>query len=159
MDARVKLLGHSIHQISIVLPMGMITGVVIFDIAYLLLDQGRWADVAFWLIPVAVIGGLFSAVFGIIDWTGIPAGTRAKRIGIIHAAANVVALVLLAISFALRYDAPASPGFAEIAVAWIGAACAATGGWLGGELVTRLGIGVDDGAHPDAPSSLTNRRV
>jgi uncharacterized membrane protein len=27
-------------------------------------------------------------------------------------------------------------------------------GWLGGELVYRLGVGVDDGAALDAPSSL-----
>jgi uncharacterized membrane protein len=27
--------------------------------------------------------------------------------------------------------------------------------WLGGELVGRLGIGVDEDANPDAPSSLT----
>ena len=27
-------------------------------------------------------------------------------------------------------------------------------GWLGGELVDRLGIGVDEGANPNAPSSL-----
>ena len=32
-------------------------------------------------------------------------------------------------------------------------------GWLGGELVDRLGVGVDDGAHLNAPSSLTKRRV
>ena len=30
-------------------------------------------------------------------------------------------------------------------------------GWLGGELVDRLAVGVDDGAHPDAPSSLRTR--
>jgi hypothetical protein len=30
-------------------------------------------------------------------------------------------------------------------------------GWLGGELVDRLGVGVDDGAHLDAPSSLSKR--
>lgn len=28
-------------------------------------------------------------------------------------------------------------------------------GWLGGELVNRLGVGVDTGAHLDAPSSLS----
>jgi hypothetical protein len=27
--------------------------------------------------------------------------------------------------------------------------------WLGGELVDRLGVGVDDGANLNAPSSLT----
>jgi hypothetical protein len=28
-------------------------------------------------------------------------------------------------------------------------------GWLGGELVDRLAVGVDDGAHLNAPSSLS----
>lgn len=27
--------------------------------------------------------------------------------------------------------------------------------WLGGELVGRLAVGIDDGAHLDAPSSLS----
>lgn len=38
-------------------------------------------------------------------------------------------------------------------------ACALFTGWLGGELVDRLGVGVDEGAHLDAPNSLTTRRV
>jgi hypothetical protein len=29
-------------------------------------------------------------------------------------------------------------------------------GWLGGELVDRLAVGVDDGANVDAPSSLSH---
>jgi hypothetical protein len=32
-------------------------------------------------------------------------------------------------------------------------------GWLGGELVDRLGVGVDEGAHVNAPSSLKSRRA
>jgi len=31
-------------------------------------------------------------------------------------------------------------------------------GWLGGELVDRLGVGVSDGANLDAPSSITQRK-
>jgi hypothetical protein len=30
------------------------------------------------------------------------------------------------------------------------------GGWLGGELVERLGVGVDDDANLNAPNSLTS---
>jgi hypothetical protein len=30
-------------------------------------------------------------------------------------------------------------------------------GWLGGELVERLGVGVDAGANLDAPSSLSGK--
>lgn len=32
-------------------------------------------------------------------------------------------------------------------------------GWLGGELVDRLSVGVDDGANLDAPNSLTHDHV
>ena len=35
-----------------------------------------------------------------------------------------------------------------------GVALATVTGWLGGELVSRLGVGVDDGANLNAPSSL-----
>jgi uncharacterized membrane protein len=33
----------------------------------------------------------------------------------------------------------------------------ALGGWLGGELVDRLGVGVDTGANLDAPNSMSSR--
>jgi len=33
----------------------------------------------------------------------------------------------------------------------------AVGGWLGGELVDRLGVGVDNGGNLDAPNSLSGR--
>jgi uncharacterized membrane protein len=39
----------------------------------------------------------------------------------------------------------------------VGLGLGSVGGWLGGELVDRLGVGVDDGAHLDAPSSLSGR--
>jgi hypothetical protein len=29
--------------------------------------------------------------------------------------------------------------------------------WLGGELVDRLGVGIDNGAHLDAPNSLSGK--
>ena len=37
----------------------------------------------------------------------------------------------------------------------LGAGLSVVTAWLGGELVDRLGVGVYDGAHLDAPSSLT----
>lgn len=37
----------------------------------------------------------------------------------------------------------------------VGLGLALVTGWLGGELVERLGVGVSDGAHLDAPSSLS----
>ena len=39
----------------------------------------------------------------------------------------------------------------------LGMGLATVTGWLGGELVDRLGVGVSEGAHLDAPSSLSHR--
>jgi uncharacterized membrane protein len=51
-------------------------------------------------------------------------------------------------------DAPTTTIFLLEVVALV---LGSVGGWLGGELVDRLGVGVDDGAHVDAPSSLSGR--
>ena len=40
---------------------------------------------------------------------------------------------------------------------WIGIVIALFSGWLGGELVYRLNVGVDHGANLDAPNSLSGR--
>lgn len=157
MEARAKLLGHPVHQMLIVLPLGLLAGAVVFDVIHLLTGEPGWALVSYWLIPAGVLSGLLAAVFGVIDWTKIPVRTRAWRIGLLHAVANVGVLLLFAASWRLRGDAEALPDAAALALSFAGGALALFSGWLGGELVDRLGVGVDDGAHLNAPSSLSGR--
>jgi hypothetical protein len=59
----------------------------------------------------------------------------------------------------MRIENPAVPPVPALALAFVAGGLAMVTGWLGGELVDRLAIGVDDGAHLDAPSSLSRRRV
>lgn len=157
MEARVKLLGHPVHQMLIVLPLGLLTGAVIFDIVRWVTRDNQFAATAYWLIPAGVIGGLIAAGFGLVDWMKIPDGTRAKRIGRLHAIANTSAIILFVASWLLR-GSPLDPpsGFALL-LSFVGLAVVTLGGWLGGELVDRLGVGVDDGANLDAPSSLSGQ--
>ena len=42
-------------------------------------------------------------------------------------------------------------------LSFAGFALAMLTGWLGGELVERLGVAVYDGAHLDAPNTLSGR--
>lgn len=157
MEARAKLFGHPIHQMLIVLPLGLLSGVVIFDVVYLLTGGDQWATVAYWLIPAGVVTGLLAAVFGFADWTKIPSGTRAKRVGGLHGLGNVVVVTLFTVSWLLRSDGAVEPGAVALLLSFAGGGLSAITGWLGGELVDRLGVGVDDGAHLDAPSSLSGR--
>ena len=59
-------------------------------------------------------------------------------------------------SWFLRSNNPAAPETIAYLLSFTGAGLSLITGWLGGELVDRLGVGVDDGAHLDAPSSLTS---
>lgn len=157
MEARAKLLGHPVHQMLIVLPLGLLTGVIIFDVVHLLIGGVQWVTVSYWLIPAGVLAGLLAAVFGFADWTKIPRGTRAKRVGTLHGLGNVVVVALFAVSWLLRGDALTPPSLPALVLSFAAGAVAMVTGWLGGELVDRLGVGVDDGAHLDAPSSLSGR--
>jgi len=159
MEARAKLFGHPIHQMLIFLPLGLLTGAVLFDIVRLLTGNGYWSEIAYWMIAAGILSGLAAAPFGLIDWLAIPSGTRAKRVGLIHGLGNVVVLLLFAVSWAFRGATPREPGGFALVCAFVGGAIALFTGWLGGELVDRLGVGVDDGAHLDAPSSLSRRPV
>jgi uncharacterized membrane protein len=155
MESKAKLLGHPIHQMLIVFPLGLLVTAVIFDIIYLVNDNGAWSDRAYYMIAAGIVGGLLAAVFGLIDWLGIPGGTRAKSIGLLHGVGNVVVVALFAISWLLRRGDTADPGALALALSFIGVAIGAVTGWLGGELVDRLGVGVYPNAHLNASSSLS----
>jgi uncharacterized membrane protein len=157
MDARAKLFGHPIHQVLVVFPLGLFATAVLFDIIRLVTQSGIWSTVAFYMIGAGIIGGLAAAIFGLVDWLAIPPNTRAKRIGRLHGLGNLVVLVLFALSWYLRQSAPETPDVVALALSILGALLSFVTGWLGGELVDRLGVGVDDGANLDAPSSLSGR--
>jgi uncharacterized membrane protein len=157
MEARARLFGHPIHQMLIVFPLGLLATAVIFDVIHLTSGNGYWSEIAYWMIAAGVVSGLVAAPFGTLDWTKIPTGTRAKRVGLLHGAGNVVVVVLFAASWLLRGDDPRAPEALALALSFAGAGLSAITGWLGGELVDRLAVGVDDGAHADAPSSLSGR--
>jgi uncharacterized membrane protein len=72
-----------------------------------------------------------------------------------HGSGNVVVVVLFAISWLLRSGQHGHvPTALAFIVALLGALLATATGWLGGELVDRLGVGVEPDANLDAPASF-----
>lgn len=160
MEGRAKLLGHPVHQMLIPIPAGLFIVAAVLDIVDRFVDASWLPTVSFWNIGLGIVSGLLAAVFGLADWTKIPRHTRAKRVGAIHGGGNVVAMVLFALAFWRRLEL-ADHAVDSVTLTLEIAAFALLGvtAWLGGELVDRLGIGVDDGAHSDAPSSLRTKHV
>lgn len=157
MESRAKLLGHPIHQMLIVFPLGLLATAVVFDVIGLFTAEGVWELMAYYMIAAGVLTGLVAAVFGAIDYFAIPGGTRAKYVGTLHGVGNVAVVALFGASWLLRRTEPGNPPFEALLFSFLGFLLAAATGWLGGELVNRLGIGVDDGAHVNSPSSLSGR--
>jgi hypothetical protein len=74
----------------------------------------RSADVSFHrvsrqCVPVPKSTAGLAASFGLIDWLAIPARTRAKRIGLLHALSNVVAILAFAVVYAPNSMSGRSP--------------------------------------------------
>jgi uncharacterized membrane protein len=158
MEAKAKLFGHSIHQMLIVFPLGLLGMGVVFDIVYMNVHEPVYAAVAYWMMVAGLAGGLLAAPFGLVDWLAIPKGTRAKSVGAAHGIGNVVVVVLFLGSVLLRGNDTAVPPTAAYVCSFLGVLLALFTGWLGGELVTRFGIGVHDGAGLDAAPMRSGER-
>ena len=152
-----RFLGHPIHQALIAFPLGLLGGAVLFDIVAIVISSPGLLQASYYMIAAGVISGLVAAPFGLVDWLGIPSGTRAKFIGAVHGLGNVVVLVLFAASWLLRRPDAVGPSGSALGFSGAGLLLALVTGWLGGELDDRLGVGVDEGAHVNAPSSLSGR--
>lgn len=157
MKARVRFLGHPVHQMLVVFPLGLLATSVVFDVMARLAHRDDWAVAGYWALTAGIVGALVAAPFGLADWLKVPVGTRARRIGALHGAGNAVLSALFVAAWCMREPGEPAQGW-SLACALAGVGLALVTAWLGGELVSRLGVGVDEKAGLDAPSSLRDAK-
>jgi uncharacterized membrane protein len=142
--------GHPFHPILVTVPIGAWVASVVFDVVSRVGDDGpTFAEGAYWLVGIGIVGALAAAIFGFLDLLAIPTGTRAFRTGLIHMGLNLGVVTLFAIGFALRGsridDVDGTPvGLLVLSVVALAALGAA--GWLGGMLTYHFGVRVVDEA-------------
>lgn len=154
MESRAKVLGHPVHQILIVFPLGLLSTTVAFDALRLVTGNEKWSVASHKMLGAGLISAVVAAPFGLIDWVAIPEGTRAKRIGMWHGLGNLAVAGLFGASWLLRRGSPEKNVVLTGILAAAGGALAGLTGWLGGELVSNHGIGVHADAGANAESSL-----
>ena len=138
MLAKARILGHPVHQILIVFPLGLLATSFFFDLAWLVFRRDELAIVAQWLIFSGVIGGVLASLFGLIDWLAIPRNTRAWRMGAWHGGGNTLVAVVFGLSWAIRRDQPGHPELIAISLSALGVLLTVLTGWLGSELSDRM---------------------
>lgn len=160
MRTRARALGHSIHPMLVVFPLGLLIAAVVFDAVHLGTNNDTFSQVGFWNITAGLVGSALAAVTGLVDWTGIPLRTRARSVGLVHGAMNATVAVLFLIAWLVRLDQVGHrPGAGLFVLELVAIGIGGVAAWLGGELVERMGIGVDENARPDAPSSMGGGRL
>ncbi len=137
-----RWLGHPLHPLLVALPIGLFSGATLLD-----LTAGRGArPAAQRLVGAGLLSVLPTAAAGLADWSALGAFQRPKRVGLVHAAANVVSTTLYGASWLARRRGDAARGQA---LALAGLAGLSAGGYLGGHLAFAQAVGVDRNA--DAP--------
>lgn len=130
-------LGHPFHPLLTDIPIGSWTSAFVLD----LVGGGRGQEAADRLIGLGVVAALPTAATGLSDWSDYLGGER--RIGFVHAVANVAAVTCYGASYLARRRGSRGAG---LALSFVGAAAATVGGYLGGHLSYIRGVNVNRNA-------------
>src|SRR2546430_14377641 len=109
MESKAKLLGHPVHPMLIVFPLGLLATAVAFDVVALIQSDPSWYHISYWLIASGIIGGLLAAVFGLVGLFSISRQTTGKRVGVFHGGGNVLVVLVFICSWVFRRGAPGVP--------------------------------------------------
>jgi uncharacterized membrane protein len=137
--------GHPFHPVLVTIPIGAWVAAAVFDVVALAssAEEATFAEGAYWLIGIGIVGAVLAAAFGLMDLLAIPRGTKALRTGLTHMIINLTVVILFVIDFAVR----ASQGYEEASVAGfvlslVALALLGISGSLGGKLAYHYGVRV-----------------
>ena len=63
MAGKINFLGHPVHPMLVVFPLGLLPSAVACDIIYLVRDNPNWGHISYWLVAAGVISGIVAAGF------------------------------------------------------------------------------------------------
>lgn len=124
---------HPIHPMVVVFPIALWIFSFISDIIFYFQWGGPvWNDVAYRTMAGGIIGAIFAAVPGLIDYLSLEG--RRKSIATTHMILNLTLVLLFALNLWLRYSGVPVVG-APIILSLISIILLFISGWLGGALV------------------------
>ncbi len=134
--------GHPVHAILSDLPVGTSSAAVVFDLMGIVTRRREWYFATRAALGAAVLSGSAAALVGLWDYQAVPQAHPARRTGAVHGYVNAGALSLLTLSLLARQRrarTKAGPGIFAQGTALAALMALGVSGWLGGELVFRLG--------------------
>lgn len=133
-------MGHPLHPVLVQLPVGAFLSAAVLDLLPDRLAPGS-RNAATALIAAGTAGVGPAAIAGLVDWSEQTRDRR--RVGLVHAATNVIAVGLYATSLVARVRGRHAQGRA---LAFAGLSLAGAGAYLGGHLSYAQGAGISHAA-------------
>lgn len=153
MKSKAAIGNHPIHPMFVVLPIGSWCLSLVGDVMYQMSANSFWYQFAYYTMLIGVLGALWAAIFGFIDYFGVRMSEKGHKVATYHMILNLTAVVLYAVNLWLRHDNGAMSGgrwtmaFALEALTLMGVFVS---GWLGGQLSYEHKVGVAEHADPEA---------
>lgn len=142
MGRSVRLGGHPIHPLLVHFPVALWSMTPLWDALGLVLAQERWWHLGYWSLAAGLALALPAIATGLADFIGIGESPAAERAAMRHMTLMGSAACVALADLVVRHGqpVPSSP----LLVLGLSLACMGlvfAGGWFGGELVYRHGIG------------------
>jgi uncharacterized membrane protein len=143
---------HPIHPMLIVFPIGLWVFSLVCDFIYHAgMHNVFWKEVAFYAMIGGVIGALFAAVPGFIDYLSLR-DRHIKKIATTHMVLNLIVVALFLFNLGIRYNAAPENEVFGVFLSILAIVILGFSGWFGGSLVYVHGVAVE------APSSKEEYR-
>ncbi len=135
-------LHEPLHSVMTDVPLGSWTAAVLFDAIGGLFGNRTMDKAADALVILGLAGAAGSAITGMNDWSEIKA-TAPRKVGTVHALANIVATGVFGASWLLRRKRDGRSVARALGV--VGLVIVSVSAHLGGNLIYEHGIGVERG--------------
>lgn len=135
-----RLLGHPVHPLLTDFPIALWSASLLADLVGLWRGREIYGQFAFWAIALGLIIAAPTIVTGLIDYAAIAQQHPALESATWHMWIMLSAATAYACSFIARLGHSPSIGLA-VGLSVLGLLLLLLGGWFGGELVFRHGVG------------------
>jgi uncharacterized membrane protein len=134
---------HPIHPMLVAFPIGLWIFSLVCDFIY---HAGAhnvfWKGVAFYTMMGGLIGALFAAIPGFIDYLSLRE-RRIKKIATTHMVLNLIVVALFLFNLGIRYNASPDNEVFGVFLSIFAIVILGVSGWLGGSLVYIHGVAVE----------------
>lgn len=155
---RPRIGDHPVHPALVHFPMALWFSAVFWDLMSWWRPYPLWWQLAYWCLTLGLALSLPTILTGFVEYLGLPRKASSIDTAATHMLLMVGATIAFGTSWILRVlSGPTiAPSLLAVALGFLGAALLSVGGWLGGTLVYRYGLGRAD--QHSAPEGARERR-